>query len=70
MKKLSRPLKLIQEGMFRNISSPVELSVGKPAAELGSLLNTHRCLIESGVEVQKNLDSHSSTKNIGLFLKS
>ena len=31
------------------------------------MLNTHKCLLESGVEIQKRLESHPASKRIGLF---
>ena len=34
---------------------------------MDSLLNNHKCLIESGVEIQRKLDSYPATKKIGLF---
>ena len=60
MAKLSTALKWIQEGILKN--NP------QPAAEvLGSLVNTHKHLIESGVEFQKELESLPISKKMGLL---
>ena len=31
------------------------------------MLNTHKCLLESGVEIRKRLESHLATKKMGIF---
>ena len=31
------------------------------------MLNTHKCLLESGVEIQKRLESHPASKKMGIF---
>ena len=36
---------------------------------LCGLLLTHKCLLDSGVKVQKRLESHSASKKIGIFRK-
>ena len=54
---LDRALKVIQEGMLKNNPAPVKSSVGAAVQVLGSLLNTHKCLVESWTEIQKQLDS-------------
>ena len=40
----------------------------KEATEmLGEMLNTHKCLLKSGVEIQKRQESHPATKKMGIF---
>ena len=34
---------------------------------LGGMLHTHKCLLESGIKIQKRLESHPVTKNMGTF---
>ena len=55
-------LKVIPDGMRQNTPTTVKTSVGEAAEVLGSLFNTHECLIKSGVEIQKRLESHPTTK--------
>ena len=55
MEKLGRALSVIQKGMLRNNPGFVKDSVNEAAEVLGGMLNTHRCLLESGVELQKRL---------------
>ena len=43
--------------MLKNNPASVKTSVREAAEVLGSLLNTHKCLVESGMEIQKKLDS-------------
>ena len=57
----------IQAGMLKNNPQPVKMSVGEVAEVLGSLVNTHKHLIESGVEFQKELESHSISRRMGLL---
>ena len=61
---LGRAFKVIQEGMLKNNPAPVKSSVGEAAEVLGSLLNTHKCLVESGMEIQKRLDSKPAARKI------
>ena len=61
---LGRAFKVIQEGMLKNNPAPVKSSVGEAAEVLGSFLNTHKCLVESGMEIQKRLDSKPAAKKI------
>ena len=58
MEKLARALSVIQNGMLRNNPGIVKDSVNEAAEVLGGMLNTHRCLLESGVELQKRLETH------------
>ena len=48
---LGRAFKVIQEGMLKNNPAPVKTSV-----------NTHKCLVESRMEIQKKLDSLPAIK--------
>ena len=58
MEKLARALSVIQKGMLRNNPGFVKDSVNEAAEVLGGMLNTHRCLLESGVELQKRLEKN------------
>ena len=67
MEKLGLALKVIQDGMLQNTRNTIKTSVGEAAEVLDSLLNTHKCLLESGVEIQMRLECHPNTKKIGIF---
>ena len=67
MERLSMALKVIQDGMRQNTPTTVRTSVGEAAEVLGSFLNTHECLMKSGLEIQKRLESHSATKKMRIF---
>ena len=62
MERLGMALKVIQDGMRQNTPTTVKMSVGEAAEVLRSLFNTHECLMKSGVEIQKRLESHPTTK--------
>ena len=64
MEKLARALSVIQKGMLRNNPGFVKDSVNEAAEVLGGMLNTHRCLLESGVELQKRLETHPASKKM------
>ena len=66
MEKLARALSVIQKGMLRNNPGFVKDSVNEAAEVLGGMLNTHRCLLESGVELQKRLETHPASKKMGV----
>ena len=42
-------------------------SVNEATEVLSGMLNTHKCLPESGVEIQKRLESHHALKKMGIF---
>ena len=63
MEKLVRALSVIQQGMLRNNPGFVEDSVN----EATEVLNTHKCLLESGVKIQKKMESHPAMKKLGIF---
>ena len=67
MERLSMALKVIQDGMRQNTPTNVKTSVGEAAEVLGSLLNTQECLMKSGLEIQKRLESHPATKKMRIF---
>ena len=56
MEKLARALSVIQQCMLRNNPGHVKDSVSEATEVLSEMLNTHKCLLESGVEIQKRLD--------------
>ena len=62
MERLSMALKVIQDGMRQNTLTTVKTSVGEATEVLGILLNTHECLMKSGLEIQKRLESLPATK--------
>ena len=62
MEKLARALSVIQQDMLRNNLGHVKDSVNKVSEVLSGMLNTHKFLLESGVEIQKKLESHPASK--------
>ena len=67
MDRLARALSVIQQGMLRNNPGHVKDSVSEATEVLSGMLNTHKCLIESGVEIQKRMESHPAVKQMGIF---
>ena len=67
LEKLVRALSVIQQGMLRNNPGHVKESVNEATEVLSGMLNTHKCLLESGVELQKRLESHPASKRMGSF---
>ena len=67
MKRLARALTVIQQGMLRNNPGFVKDSVNEATEVLRGMLNTHKCLLESGMEIQKRLESHPASKRTGIF---
>ena len=56
VKKMARALSVIQQGMLRNNPGHVKDSVNEATEVLSGKLNTHKCLLESGVEIEKRLE--------------
>ena len=48
--------------MLRNNPSHVEDSVNEATEVLSGMLDTHKCLLENGVEIQKRLESGPALK--------
>ena len=69
MGKLGLALKVIQDRMRQNTPVIIKTSVGQAAEVLDSLLNTHKCLLQSEVEIQKRLKSHPASRKMGIFLR-
>ena len=69
MEKLAKALSVIQQVMLRNNPGHVKDSVNEATGVLCGMLNTHRCLSESGVEIQKRLEFYPVTKKMGIFRK-
>ena len=67
MERLSIALKVIQDGMRQNTPTTVKPSIGETAEVLGSLLNSQECLMKSGLEIQKRLESDPATKKMRIF---
>ena len=67
MEKLAMALSVIQQGMLRNNPGHVKDSVNEATEVLSGMLNTHKCLLENGVEFQKRLESHPASKRMGIF---
>ena len=63
---LARTLSVIQQGMLRNNHGHVKDSVNEATEVLSGTLNTHKCLLESGVEIQKKLESYPASKRRGI----
>ena len=53
--------------MLRNNPGYVKDSVNEAGKVLSEMLNTHKCLVESGVEFVKRLESHPASKRMGNF---
>ena len=56
--RLARALSIIQKGMLRNNPRHVTESVNEATEVLGGMLNTHKCLLKSGVKIQKQMEFH------------
>ena len=67
MEKLVRALSVIQQGMLGNNPGHVKENVNEATEVLSGMLNTHTCLLESGVEFHKRLESHPASKRMGIF---
>ena len=67
MERLARALSVIKQGMLRNNPAIVKDSVNEATEVLSGMLKTHKCLLESGVEIQKRLESHPASKKMGIF---
>ena len=67
MEKLARALSVIQQSMLRNNPRHVTNSVNEATELLCGMLNTHTCLLESGMEIQKRLESHLVTKQMEII---
>ena len=67
MEKLARALSIIQQGILRNNPCDVTDSVNEAIEVLGGMLNTHKCLLESGVRIKKKMESHPAMKKLGIF---
>ena len=53
MEKLARAFSVIQQGMLRNNPCHIKDSINVATEVLSGMLNTHKCLLESGVEFQR-----------------
>ena len=60
-------LDTLQQGMLRNNPGHVKDSFSEATEVMSGMLNTHKCLLESGVEIQKRLESHPASKRMGIF---
>ena len=62
---------IIQQGMLRNNPRHVTESVNEATEVLGGMLNTHKCLLESGEKIffffWKKMESHPAMKKLGNF---
>ena len=67
MERLVRALSVIQQGTLRNNPGHVKDSVSEATEVFSGTLKTHKCLLESGVEIQKKLESHPASKKMGNF---
>ena len=61
MGKFARALSVIQQGMLRNNPGHIKDNVNGVTEVLSEMLNTHKCLLESGVKFHKKLESHPAT---------
>ena len=60
--KLARALSGIQQGMLRNNPRYGTNSVNEANEVLGGMLNPHKCLLESGVKIQKTMEPHPARR--------
>ena len=60
-------LKSVEGGILRNITVTVKSSVGESTEVLDSLLNSHKCLFQGRVEIQKILEPHPTSRKMGIF---
>ena len=67
MEKLARALSVIQQGMLRNNPGHLKESVNEATEVLSGMLNTHKCLLERGVDLQERLGPHPASKRMGIF---
>ena len=67
MERLAKALSVIQQGVLRNNPGHVKDSFSESSEVLSGMLNTHKFLLESGVEIQKRLESHPASKKMGIF---
>ena len=67
MERLAWALSIIQQGMLRNNPRHVTESVNEATEVLGGMLNTHKCLLESGMKIQKKMESHPAIRKLGIF---
>ena len=67
MERLARALSVTQQDMLRNNPGFVKDSANDATEVLSGMLNTHKCLLESVVEIQKRLESHHVSKRMGIF---
>ena len=64
---MTRVLSIIQQGMLRKNPRHVTESVNEATEVLRGMLNTHKCLLESGMKIQKKMESHPAMKKLGIF---
>ena len=67
MEVFARTLSVIQQGMLRNRPGYVKDSVKEATEVFSGMFKTHKCLLESGVEIQKKLESHPASKKMCFF---
>ena len=67
MARIAKALSVIQQHMLRNNPGFVKDSVKEATEVLSGMLNTHKCLLESEAEIQKELESQAASKNMGIF---
>ena len=67
MERLARAINVIQQGMLRYDSGFVNDSGNEATEVLSGMLNTHKYLLESGVEIQKRLEFQPASKRMGIF---
>ena len=61
MERLGIALYVKQDGMRQNTLATVKTSFKESAKVLGSLFNTHECLMKSGVKIHKRLENIGET---------
>ena len=67
IEKLGRARKGIQERMLNSSPGDINSSFGEANSVFSSLPSTHKCLVESGMEIEKRLDSHPAFRKAVLL---
>ena len=67
MEKLGISVRVIKDLILRNNPAPVKSSVAEAAEALDSLLNTHKCAMQGGIEIRKRLKSHLVSRKMEIF---
>ena len=65
--KVSQDPQRYPTGYVKNNPGFVKDSVNEATEVLSGMPNTRKCLLESGVRIQKKIESHPAMKKLGIF---